>query len=66
MTEQKSIVFIVNPHSGTRSKQKILRLIDTELDRQQFCWEVKTTEYMGHATEIARMAIQFCGYPLKA
>ena len=56
MTEQKSIVFIVNPHSGTRSKQKILRLIDTELDRQQFCWEVKTTEYMGHATEIARMA----------
>ena len=56
MNERKRIVFIVNPISGTNSKKTILKMINNRLDPNQFEWEVKTTEYMGHATEIARTA----------
>ncbi|MBQ9362128.1 MAG: YegS/Rv2252/BmrU family lipid kinase [Bacteroidaceae bacterium] len=56
MNERKRIVFVVNPISGTNSKKTILKMIDSRLDQKQFEWEVRTTEYMGHATEIARTA----------
>ena len=56
MSEKKTIQFVVNPTSGTSSKRTILSLIDKQIDRSRFDWEVKTTEYMGHATEIARLA----------
>ena len=56
MDNKKKIIFIVNPISGTSAKQKILELIEELLDRDLFEWEVRNTEYAGHAAEIAKAA----------
>ena len=56
MEERKKIIFVVNPNSGTTNKQKILNLLETHLNKERFDAEVRTTEYMGHAAEIARSA----------
>lgn len=54
MEEKKRIVFILNPISGTHSKKEIPGLIDKLLDKEQFDYELRLTEYAGHAAEIAR------------
>ena len=55
MTEMKrKITFILNPYSGTDSKQKMPRLIDECIDKERFEHEVVFTEYAGHAANIAR------------
>ena len=56
MDKRKKIIFIVNPKSGTSGKQRILELIDQQLDREQFEWEIRTTQRAGHAAEIAKYA----------
>ena len=45
--EKKKISFIINPKSGTQSKEQILHLLDEKLDKAKY------TEYAGHAVEIA-------------
>ena len=55
MTEKKKIVFILNPISGTSSKKEIPDLIDHTLDKEQFDYELRLTEYAGHAAEIAKV-----------
>ena len=55
MTEKKKIVFILNPISGTSSKKEIPDLIDQTLDKEQFDYELRLTEYAGHAAEIAKV-----------
>lgn len=52
----KKIVFIMNPISGTTSKAKIPDLIETTLDREHFHYELRLTEYAGHASEMAAEA----------
>lgn len=52
----KKIVFIMNPISGTTSKAKIPDLIETTLDRELFHYELRLTEYAGHASEMAAEA----------
>ena len=54
MTKKKKITFILNPISGTRSKEEIPGLIDELLDKKQYEPEIRFTEYAGHAAEIAR------------
>lgn len=56
MAERKKIVFIVNPISGTSGKKRILELVEKKIDRNRFDYEIKTTQYSGHAAEIARMS----------
>lgn len=56
MQEVKRILFVVNPISGTSQKRLILKQIEKHLDLTRFEYEVVNTEYMGHATEIARDA----------
>lgn len=51
--EKKKISFIVNPKSGTQSKEHILHLLDEKLNRTKFLSEIVYTEYAGHAIEIA-------------
>ena len=51
---KKKIVFIINPISGTHSKDEIPALIESRLDHERFDYEVQLTGYAGHATEIAR------------
>lgn len=57
MTHRKRIIFIVNPISGTSGKSFILKLIEDYLDRTIYDYEVATTERVGHATEIAKDAV---------
>ena len=54
MDEQKKhIVFVINPISGTQSKDQILKWLDEKLDKEVYLPEIVYTEYAGHATEIA-------------
>lgn len=58
MEIKQKIVFIVNPISGTHNKQAILEVIDKELDKTIFEPQICYTKYEGHATELARKAVQ--------
>jgi diacylglycerol kinase family enzyme len=53
MSTRKSIIFIVNPISGTHGKEDMPRLIEEHLDTSIFRHEVVFTEYAGHAAELA-------------
>lgn len=56
MSETKRIVFIANPISGTSGKRLILRKVEQLIDQERFTIDIATTQYVGHATEIARSA----------
>ena len=53
----KNIVFIMNPISGTVSKRAIPSMIEKLLDKELFSYDIRETQYAGHATEIAHQAI---------
>ena len=53
-TEKKRITFIINPISGTQKKDHLPQLINEVIDHEQFDVELRTTEYAGHAAELAR------------
>ena len=57
MEIKQRITFIINPISGTRSKDDIPLLIDALLDPLRFDYEVRFTEFRGHAAEIARQCV---------
>ncbi|WP_297644566.1 diacylglycerol kinase family protein [uncultured Bacteroides sp.] len=50
---KKKIAFVVNPISGTQSKEQILKWMDEKLDKEKYIPEVLYTERAGHAVEIA-------------
>ncbi|MBR4571967.1 MAG: YegS/Rv2252/BmrU family lipid kinase [Prevotella sp.] len=52
MSKQR-IVFIINPISGTGSKEAIPSLIERHIDRERYDAELYFTEYAGHAYEMA-------------
>ena len=59
MTEYKlKITFIVNPISGTHSKDAIPKLIESTLDHERFDSHIVFTEYAGHASEIAKKCVE--------
>ena len=58
MNENKRIIFIVNPISGTSGKKFVLKLIEEYLDKGQYDYDVVKTEYVGHAKELAKAAAQ--------
>ncbi len=51
-------LFILNPISGTVKKAGIPKMIDQYLDKEKFDYEIRFTEYAGHATELAREAAE--------
>lgn len=53
---QKKIRFIVNPNSGTKNKNEIVSFIHEVFPQTDFYYEIKFTEYKGHATELATEA----------
>lgn len=57
MDTKKQIIFVVNPISGTHSKEGIIRLINEMLDHDKYDYIIRKTEYSGHATEIATQAV---------
>ena len=54
MRIMKKITFILNPISGTHSKEEIPELIEKTLDHDLYEHRIVFTEYAGHAAEIAR------------
>lgn len=54
MDKKKKIVFILNPISGTHNKVVIPQMIASRLDKDKFDYQVKLTEYAGHAADIAK------------
>lgn len=53
----KKIVFIYNPISGITGKRMIVSQIESRLNRSLFSYIIRKTEYQGHATELAREAV---------
>jgi len=53
-TDKKRVTFLVNPISGTHSKQEVPEMIEATLNRELFDHKVLFTEYAGHAAELAR------------
>jgi len=58
MTDNKRIIFVVNPISGTSGKNFVLKLIGEYLDRQIYDYDIVRTDYVGHATELAQAAAE--------
>lgn len=56
--DKKKIIFILNPISGTISKAGIPTLIDKILDKDKFCYTIAETQHAGHASELARKAVE--------
>ncbi len=50
---KKKIVFVVNPISGTLEKEHILEWVNKRTNKEKYEWEIISTEYVGHAIEIA-------------
>ena len=50
----KNIAFIVNPISGTKTKNRVAKLIRELLDPQLFAPTLVVTEYAGHASQLAQ------------
>lgn len=55
---KKRIAFIVNPVSGTCSKDVVPSLISRHIDSSVFDAEIKYTEYAGHATVLASQSVE--------
>ena len=54
MSTKRHVIFIINPISGTQSKDEIPSLVEELLDPDRFYSEVRFTEYAGHAANLAR------------
>lgn len=54
---KKKILFIINPKSGVSGKRNIPKLIKSLLNKALYEFEIKETEYVAHATELARGAV---------
>ena len=55
---RKKTLFVINPISGTHSKANIPTWIETTLDKDLFEPEIVFTQYGGHASELARQAVE--------
>ena len=56
MENKQRVIFIINPISGTSNKDDVPQLISKHLDQERFDYEVRFTEYAGHAAEIAKQS----------
>ncbi len=54
---KKKISFIINPISGGKKKDKIIRLIKSKLT-EEYEFEIQITEYSAHATALAKIALK--------
>ncbi len=56
MEDKEKVLIIINPTSGTGKQKSALKAIEKKIDRINFDYEIKETQYAHHATEIARQA----------
>ena len=57
MKAKKKVRFIINPISGTRSKEAIVEQIPQYLDSSRFEYDIIYTQYAGHASVLAKEAV---------
>ncbi len=55
---KNSILFIVNPKAGTTGKKSIPDLIGQNIDRERFDYDIVETEYVAHACELTKAAVE--------
>ncbi|MFM6953939.1 MAG: diacylglycerol/lipid kinase family protein [Sphingobacteriaceae bacterium] len=55
---KKKLLFLINPISGGKSKGRLPEYIHRELDASRFDYRYRFTEYVGHARELAKEAIE--------
>lgn len=53
-----NITFIINPISGTHSKDTLPKLIEEYLDKKQFSYRILYTEHAGHAAELTKQCVE--------
>jgi diacylglycerol kinase (ATP) len=53
---KKHIVFVVNPKSGVERKKQVEHALDAYLDKEQYTYEIITTQYAKHGISIAKEA----------
>ena len=56
--DKTKVLAIINPISGIRPKNNIPKLLEENLDHSKFEFSYKFTEFAGHATIIARDAVE--------
>lgn len=56
--KQQKIRFIINPFSGLSKKKNVPVLIERYLPSSRFLYDIAFTRYAGHATELAREAVE--------
>ncbi len=56
--QNESIVFIVNPVSGSGQQRMIAEVVDKYLNKSKFSFKVLFTEERGHASQIAKLAVE--------
>lgn len=54
----EKLMLIINPHSGVNSKQKLQHTLFTKLGSMGFDVDMRLTQARGHATELAREAVE--------
>ena len=54
MNIKRKIVFVYNPISGSRRLIPVLHIIERFVNRDLYDYSIVSTEYKGHATELAR------------
>ena len=54
--EKQRIIFIVNPISGTQSKDTIVELIKKHIDKDKYDFDIIPTRFAGHAVELTATA----------
>ena len=54
---KKRVLAIINPIAGTKNKAKIPQIIDQFLDKELWSCELRYTERVGHANELALDAV---------
>ena len=57
MSTKKKILFIINPISGTGKKENVETVIANRLDTTNYEFTIRKTEYAGHASVLAREAV---------
>lgn len=58
MANKKKIRFIINPISGNGKKKGLPALIAKTLDKDKFDYTISYTEYGGHASKLAKEAVE--------
>lgn len=58
MSQKKTVVFVINPIAGTKSKNNLLDAINKTIDKDKFDYSVKFSREKGDATVIAGEAVK--------